>query len=266
MRLTPLVGLLAAGLVTFAPAVSASGWLLNVETPLIGVKWGTNPFGGQGDAVDVGVFNHQCSDEEDVVDVGVANSEGDQSCPSVYGQPCNQEQGHPSILNDLLDAVISPQPPANNGQGECSDDADTVDVGVLNAEGGYQAWGQSQCGTPVAPPSSNHGHPSGDNHDAVDAGVLNTECEDSLDGGDAGVINCEWTDDSDGLDVGALNTEEVSDKDDTFDASLLNWEMNDLPDHNGINVKPLGFSFGCIAFPGGSLFGTGSPPIVIVLP
>lgn len=218
-----------AALMTLAPVAGATGYLVNVETPFFSWSHGTNPLGGRGDTVDIGLLNHQCTDEEDVVDVGVLNAEGDSSCADAWDQEgprCRSDGEKDDVLHGLP-ALFKPEEPTDD-TGRCTDDGDAVDVGVLNREGASRdgqacsdarewAWG-------------------GDRRDGVDVGALNRECRDERDADDVGVLNCERLDTEDGIDVGVLNTEE-GDAGDTLDLSILNAESGDGPDANDLNVK-----------------------------
>lgn len=258
MRNLAKLGILVGALTAIAPAASATGWLVNFEDNIVtfsSFKFGSNVFGGQGDTVDVGLANYQCSDEEDVVDVGVWNREGDTNCAYQYGE-CPTEEGEdpigtPAIRGLLGDPATHPHDP------HCSDDGDTVDAGVFNDEGSPSPF---YC-DPRDPYCN--AETSGDEEDGVDAGVLNREWNDDDDANDVGVLNCEWFDShdgndvgvlnleyvdyDDGIDVGLLNYEALADGSDTFDASLLNAEDADGPDANGVNVLQgvLGLQFGC---------------------
>lgn len=247
-----------------AGGAQATGWLVNVEVgagPGIGVKSGTNVFGGQGDTVDVGVFNHQCSDEDDVADVGVANREGDSEC-AASGQGCQATSASGTVVTVGGGPVIFIPTPGlptigpdtyHSHDPHCSDDGDTVDVGLANHEGGFGGqWGEAcdeqvQYESDDGTTSETYG---GDEGDAVDVGVANRECVDNEDAVDAGVFNCEWRDLDDGIDVGLANLEEVEDGGDTFDASTFNTETRDAVDNNGYNLGPgIPLYQLCFAFP-----------------
>ena len=240
---------LALVTLTIAPAASATGYLVNWN----GSGFGANVFGGQGDTLDVGLFNYQCTDEDDVVDVGVANREGDASCG--YYDPysgkyvgCEPDEGRDPIQGVSSNGLLG-DPATHPHDPHCSDDGDTVDVGLLNREGGYQFGGHQgeQCYPQQRyewDPSDPWNEPTvtyaGDVEDAVDVGVLNVECGDDDDANDVGVLNCEWLDRDDGNDLGLLNWEFWDDSSDTFDLSLINSETIDGPDRNGLNLLPGG--------------------------
>ena len=228
--------LLLAGALA-APAASATGWLINYEGPVLGsFKFGSNLFGGQGDTLDVGWGNRQCSDEDDVVDIGIQNREGDEACmwedPTGEQGGCKADEGEGIAVLSLIGATDThPHEP------HCTDDGDTVDIGIMNREGGFH---DEQCRTWWDPETEPHPQEqqwfSGDRDDAVDVGVLNHECNDDEDAVDVGVLNCELSDRNDGVDVGVLNREDVVDRGDTFDLSVANAETFDGPDQNGLNL------------------------------
>lgn len=240
---TTTFALLAAAML-FVPAVSATGYLVNIEAGL-SFKFGSNIFGGQGDTLDVGVLNHQCSDEDDFVDVGVFNREGDLSCNPTGGR-CEAEEGEKPF--DIALPFLSADPTDTHPHDpHCSDDGDTVDVGVFNQEGGFGR----ECPTQDEPGFEPHPDDpffKGDEDDAVDVGVVNEECNDDLDANDVGVINCEWDDSNDGIDVGLWNLEWLDDSGDTFDLSLFNAEGIDGPDQNGLDLTGFPLFHGCQTF------------------
>ncbi|HEX2021141.1 MAG TPA: hypothetical protein VHH36_00385 [Candidatus Thermoplasmatota archaeon] len=217
-----------------APTAAATGHLVNVNV-LVTLQFGVNVFGGSGDTVDVSAFNQQCNDSDDVVDVSLLNSEGQQfGCANPNG--CNADQGSDATgLTPLIAALLGNNPFAP-GSTDCTDDGDTVDVGLLNSEGSFG----SGCVAPDGTFSQ-----CGDQEDAVDVGVINNEIYDDDDANDVGVLNCEFMDYDDGNDVGLLNHEE-GDASDTFDASLVNNEGGDTPDRNGLNVLTGRNPIGCI--------------------
>lgn len=236
------------------PAASATGYLVNADTGLVTVQHGSNVFGGAGDTVDVGYGNHQCSDEDDVVDVGIQNREGDQACRWNSDQGCQTDEDnhtriavHPlgidhTFEQDTIPPEIVPYFIGTDDErrSHCSDDGDTVDVGVANDEGGYGEHGSFEECYWMYQQGADEEFEGGDERDAVDVGVLNRECADGGDAVDAGILNCEVLDESDGIDLGVGNLE-LEDSDDTFDLSLLSVELNDGPDGNGANLFPGGF-------------------------
>lgn len=220
------------------PSASATGHLVNLGIGSSQFTFGANAFGGSGDTLDVGLFNEQCSDEADVVDVGVANREG-MGSDACRARGCQHEQGRDPIGPILEQSFFRPE--ADETPARCSDGEDTVDVGVLNQEGGWA----------YDPRCDEYGceewDATGDERDATDVGVLNQEFGDDEDGNDAGVVNCEWDDGRDATDVGVVNFEQ-GDRDDTFDLSVLNTEVNEGGDANGLNVGggSLGLGFDCL--------------------
>lgn len=273
---------LAASAMLLAPGAAATGYLVNAEVdPVATAKTGTNPFGGQGDFLDAGVFNHQCSDEDDVVDVGVANQEGtareDHHNEEGYSctedqEGCQAEEGgntHVVILgtpvhSSFLETQPVPASPdlVNDSDGDqhesaCTDDGDTLDVGVVNEEGRYESeesekrsewehcdeapdgywdhFGHEEEETKETGPERDE---RGDRDDTVDAGAANSECRDQRDFADAGVLNCEIEDPDDGLDAGVFNDEVRDDAGDTLDVSVWAYEANDGPDGFGVNILP----------------------------
>lgn len=218
--------LVLASLVIATPAASATGYLVNIGIGGSSWTFGSNVFGGSGDTLDIGLFNEQCTDEADVVDIGIANSEGARSSRCWDAKECQHDQGE-DPFGPITDRKLVGSE-ADETSARCSDESDTVDVGVLNQEGAY---GDGYCdGTRCYEPG-----PTGDETDATDVGVLNTETGDDDDGNDAGVLNCEWNDRRDSTDVGVLNREE-NDQDDTFDLSVLNDESPEGGDANGLDV------------------------------
>ncbi|HLE97632.1 MAG TPA: hypothetical protein VI997_09710 [Candidatus Thermoplasmatota archaeon] len=202
------------------PSASATGWLVNVNGSGVGI----NPLGGRGDFVDLGVASKECSDEDDVVDVGVGNLEGDSSLCG--GGPCTQQEG--TFFNPAIDALYKSQLAGvgvvfRPGAGDCSDDGDVADVGIRNGEGRF-----GSC------PGQNGVH--GDARDGADVGVANREDCDDADGADVGAANCEQSDRFDVYDVGVLNHERVEDYGDVLDVSVLSEESVDGPDGNGIGL------------------------------
>lgn len=256
LRSLGLAGI-AVLLVTAGSGAAATGYLVNVEAGNTGVKAGSNVFGGQGDTVDAGLFNSQCTDEDDVVDVGVANDEGNgepfeggagADCPNDGTDGCRAEDGgglkvvvfREEVLDspdefeqiegfayDVTGFLVTDS--GGPGEPRCTDDGDSVDVGVANAEGNPD---ERKCD----PASDFDRQQRGDADDGVDVGVLNQECFDGDDADDVGVLNCETTDDNDGIDVGVLNVESKDDAQDTLDLSVFNAENGDTPDRNGLNV------------------------------
>ena len=226
-----LLSLLIAGLLTFAPAASATGYLINIEIGGPTFAFGSNVFGGSGDTLDVGVGNSQCSDEADVVDVGIANREGMGSWEC--GDRCEHNHGEDPITPVLGQGIL--QPEADETPARCSDESDTVDVGVLNNEGGMGKFYCDETGC-------YEGQYTGDEKDATDVGVLNNEMGDDDDGNDAGVLNCETNDRRDSTDIGILNRE-WDDRWDTFDLSILNTEWPEGGDANGLAVGGIGIAF-----------------------
>ena len=246
LRFLSTIGLLATACLLAPTASAVPGYLVNIN----GSGLGTNIFGGTGDTIDIGLFNHQCSDENDFLDVGVANREGDAQCAYQTQKGCDTEDpGDPRLdqlfqaiddtIGDIVVATKLIEPSGDpDADKHCSDDGDTIDVGLLNEEGSgdtvdacraspyYDEWGAYQ-------PDAQYG---GDFEDGVDAGLLNTEYCDDDDADDVGVLNCEYSDFDDGIDVGVLNNEYIDDSSDTFDLSLLNFETMDGPDRNGLDV------------------------------
>lgn len=238
------------------PAASATGYLVNVETGYLDVQHGSNVLGGAGDTVDVGYRNHQCTDEDDVVDVGIQNREGDQDCRWDQEEGCRAEDGGDTRVAsrplgiderfELEDRVGDAATPLFHSSEErrthCSDDGDTVDVGIMNDEGGFGeqahveecAWYHEEYEEDPDREAS-----GGDDGDAVDIGVMNRECSDRNDAVDVGIMNCEVVDRSDGIDLGVGNLE-LWDEDDTLDVSLFATEISDGPDGNGANLFPGG--------------------------
>lgn len=230
MRVLP--ALLLATLVMLAPAASATGYLLNVGIGNSSLTYGANAFGGSGDTLDVGLFNRQCSDEADVVDVGVINQEGADGCDP---RECYHNEGGDPLAP--IGFAGPHQPTGSPTEARCSDDSDTVDVGVLNQEGAYTDWCDHEWCV------QNDG---GDAEDATDVGVGNNEWNDASDGNDAGVLNCETIDTNDSTDVGIVNREWIDDGD-TFDVSVLSWQWTNNGDANGITLLPTkGPPLGCL--------------------
>lgn len=213
--------LLALATLALLPTAAATGYLVNVGIGSSTIQYGINPFGGSGDALDVGLFNAQCSDEADVVDVGVMNAEGRSACSE--WERCEQTQGS-DPLGPVATRLIEPS--GEPTPARCTDDGDTVDVSILSTEGGatYECP-EKQCYEAYA----------GDANDATDISVGGVEYGDQDDGNDVGVLNCEWLDESDSTDLGVLN-QEWYDASDTFDLGILNVETNDQGDLNGLNV------------------------------
>lgn len=243
--------LLATALV--APGAAATGYLVNAELgSLLTVKSGTNAFGGQGDTLDVGYQNHQCTDEDDVVDVGIQNTEGDPDECANWGSEelCKSEEGHHATvissdrlglhhgidhatIDDAIVPILGDDP--EDREASCGDDGDTVDVGVQNQEGGHPASCQEWQWHRQEDYQEPGWDPAGDDEDAVDVGVQNHECGDEDDAVDVGIANCEVFDESDGIDAGVFNTEWY-DADDTFDASIANTEISPGPDGNRLSL------------------------------
>lgn len=248
-----LFAFLIASLMTI-PGASATGYLINVEIGGPTFAFGANIFGGSGDTLDVGLFNTQCSDEADVVDVGVLNREGTGADECFDDRGCQHNDGK-DPLGPLLGQSFL-QGDGSDTPAECGDGDDTVDVGVLNAEGHRSheptcdpEWGCYEGWT-------------GDERDATDAGVLNNEMGDDDDGNDLGVVNCEEMDRRDSTDVGVLNRE-WEDRWDTFDLSILNSEFPEGGDTNGLAIGGNnGFGFDCVRIVVGVPIG----PRVIGLP
>lgn len=218
---------------SLVPYATAAGYLVNVGVGSNTIQYGVNPFGGSGDAVDVGVANAQCSDEADVVDVGVLNREGGSACG---GEPrCEHGQGFDPLATYLANTLVDPsgEPTAAN----CTDDGDTLDVSVLSTEGGasYECK-EKECNETYA----------GDAHDATDVTVGGLEYGDEGDGNDVGILDCEYNDEGDATDVGVLNSEWY-DRADTFDLGILNTETDDTGDLNGLDLGggPAGAAVGC---------------------
>ncbi len=239
------------------PAASATGYLVNVQTGYLDVQHGSNVLGGAGDTVDVGYQNYQCTDEDDVVDVGIQNREGDEHCRWTQEEEgCQAEEGgetrvtsRPLGIDERFelgspvgDAASPLFDTSKERRTHCSDDGDTVDVGIMNDEGGF---GDQVYVEECAWYHEEHEHdpdreaPGGDDGDAIDVGVMNRECADRNDAVDAGIMNCEVVDRSDGIDLGVGNLE-IWDEDDTLDVSLFSTEISDGPDGNGANLFPGG--------------------------
>lgn len=255
---------LAASALILAPGAAATGYLINVEAGSIATaKTGTNPLGTQGDTLDVGVFNHQCSDEGDVVDVGVANKEGTarEDPYNEKGYECTDEEGNcqteeggdtevvilgTSPLDDASNAItvidyFSVAEPDltftalpvdfHDGErdGACTDDNDIVDAGVLNHEGRYDGrYYEEDPDREHHQEGCDKAHPDYYDHfdEENDTGPDRDERGDRGDTVDAGVLNWECRDQDDLADAGALNCE-IRDTDDGIDVGALNDEVRD---------------------------------------
>ncbi len=251
-------------LVAAAPA-QATGWLVHVEASGYFVHYGTNPTGTTGDFIDIGIQNWQCSDEQDVIDVSVANAEGVGSCG--WRRKCTSEPSGASgaflpVLGSVALGSLDPAIETDLGLAPepetCSDNADVVDVGILNEEGHFKGTYQEGCVYPWWWPN-----PGTDQRDVVDVGILNRECQDRQDFLDVGIANCEYDDRVDTIDLAVANFEYL-DTGDLFDFAVSNLEIvEDPPSATNINVGapapvPCGLNAGhplpvpsCVRLPNG---------------
>ncbi len=222
-----------------APSADATGWLVNVEAMGWHVKYGANPAGTTGDFLDVGVMTWECSDEQDVIDVGVMNTEGVGSCG--WNRECASESAGPGraylpvvgarALGPDLPRVVLLYGYLGEEPEACSDNGDVVDVGVLNDEGHFKGDYERGCVALARGPA-----PS-DLRDAVDLGILNRECQDREDVLDVGIANCEYDDRHDTVDVGVMNFEFL-DAGDLLDVAISNAETGeDSPSPRNVDVE-----------------------------
>ncbi len=237
LRAIAVVAAVVAALSVAAPA-QATGWLVHVEAGGWFVHYGTNPTGTTGDFLDVGILNYQCSDEQDVIDVSVLNTEGGGSCG--WGQCASDSAGDGDAFLPILGPValgpdpiqLAPVPLFEPEPAACSDNADIVDVGILNDEGHFKGDYRTGC------EQGRWGKPGTDLRDFVDVGILNRECQDRQDFLDVGLANCEYDDRFDTVDLAYANFEDL-DHGDAFDFSAFNLEtVEDPPSATNVYVGP----------------------------